>query len=123
MTYQHPKVLLVNDDENVSEALGHFLRRRYEVELACDGREALLKLEQGACPCVILLDLMMPVMSGFEFRQEQLRTPELADIPVVVMSAAIDPGEGRDDLRAAAYVRIPEDIHRLVELLEEHCLK
>jgi CheY-like chemotaxis protein len=123
MVPEHPRVLLVNDDENVSEALGHLLRRRYAVEFAHDGREALVKLREGVRPCIILLDLMMPVMSGFEFRAEQLRDPELAEIPVVVMSAAMDVHQSRDQLRAAAYVQIPSDVRGLVELLEEHCLK
>ena len=61
----------------------------YEVELAASGVEALDKLRWGLRPCVILLDLQMPGMNGWDFRAEQKRTPALEAIPIVAMTAGL----------------------------------
>jgi CheY-like chemotaxis protein len=58
-----------------------------EVAAASNGREALRMLRDGLRPSAIILDLMMPVMDGWDFRHEQLRDPTLKDIPVVVITA------------------------------------
>src|SRR5678815_3664612 len=110
MGYHHPTVLVINDDEDMSETLQEILQDRYSVVLAHDGREALQKLRQGARPCIILLDLMMPIMSGAEFRREQLRDAELAAIPAIVLSAVSDLRERADELGAVAYVQLPKDV-------------
>ncbi|MFO0581640.1 MAG: response regulator [Anaeromyxobacter sp.] len=82
------RVLLVEDDPDIRESLSEALRYEgYEVELAWHGREALARLARDPLPDVILLDLMMPVMNGWEFREAQLEDAALADIPVVVISA------------------------------------
>jgi CheY-like chemotaxis protein len=67
---------------------------------------------------------MMPVMGGFEIREEQLSDPNLADIPVIVLSAVGDLQLKADSLRAAAYLQLPEtDVAHLPGLLDQHCLK
>jgi two-component system response regulator MprA len=116
-------VLVVNDDEDMSETLQEILRGRYDVVLAHDGRDALEKLRGGVRPCIILLDLMMPVMSGVEFRREQLQDAELAGIPAIVLSAVNDLREKAAELGAVAYVQLPRDVEHIAELLEQHCLK
>ncbi len=86
-------VLLVEDDGDVREALADVLREHgYDVAWAADGAEAIRALRSGLRPAAILLDLMMPVMDGFQFRAEQRSDPALARIPVIVVSAdrAID---------------------------------
>jgi CheY-like chemotaxis protein len=81
-------ILLVEDDEGNREALRELLEGEgYKVATAADGAAALMWLRAGARPDLILLDLMMPVMNGTEFRAHQRRDPQLADIPVVLMSA------------------------------------
>ena len=70
-------------------------------------------------PNVILLDLMMPVMDGWEFRRQQKADPELAPVPVIVLSAL-------DQARAAtvdaeAFLKKPLDFDRLLELVRDHC--
>lgn len=83
------RVFVVDDDEDIREIISEILiNHGYEVETAQNGAEALAQLRSGMRPCVILLDLMMPGMNGFEFRAEQLLDPELADIPVVVLTGA-----------------------------------
>jgi len=108
--------LVVDDDLGCREILSEFLRIwGYEVESAGNGKEALAKLASGDLhPSVIVLDLMMPVMNGWEFREEQIRDPRLAEIPVVVVSAARDAvgGEHRP-LVASDHLKKPVDFDRL----------
>jgi CheY-like chemotaxis protein len=82
-------LLVVDDDAVIRDSLADLLADEgYSVITAIDGADALKKLRDGMpTPCVILLDLMMPIMSGGEFYQAQQADPMLADIPVVVISA------------------------------------
>lgn len=90
-------ILIVEDDADIRESLGEALELDgYLVTRAENGREALRMLRAGLTPAVILLDLVMPVMSGWQFRQVQLADPALAGIPVVVVSASA-PGDARPD--------------------------
>jgi CheY-like chemotaxis protein len=82
-------VLVVEDDRDLRDSLGDALRLEgYDVVCVEHGEAALRHLNAGARPFVILLDLMMPVMDGWTFRQEMLKDSRLAKIPVVVMTAA-----------------------------------
>lgn len=82
-------ILLVEDDLSIHESLGESLEQSgYLVIAAVDGREAIALLRSGVRPSAILLDLMMPVMDGWDFRQEQRSDPALRDIPVVVITAS-----------------------------------
>jgi CheY-like chemotaxis protein len=90
-------ILIVEDDLDIREALADALGcEGYDLVLAQHGQEALELLRDGARPDVILLDLLMPVMSGWQFRQIQLADPVLAEIPVIVVSAS-HPGDARPD--------------------------
>src|SRR5947207_15828681 len=80
-------VLIVEDDDDVRSALAAFLEAEgYGVLEAADGVAALQQL-RTASVCLILLDLWMPGMNGWEFRSEQLKDATLADVPVVVITA------------------------------------
>jgi CheY-like chemotaxis protein len=101
---QRPRgqILLVDDDHAIAAALAAVLDEGYAVRAARDGNEALACLRQGASPDLIILDLMMPVIDGWQFRTIQRGDPRLADIPVLAMSAdgtfkakPVDPGELR----------------------------
>jgi CheY-like chemotaxis protein len=96
------KILVVEDERGQREALAEVLSRLgYEVQCAANGSEALeLMRHSESLPGLILLDLMMPVMDGWQFRAEQRKDRILADVPVVVLSALGDtaqsrPGRGR----------------------------
>lgn len=123
MPHAHPTVLLVDDNDDIRDGLTQLIRAEgYAVETARDGREALRKLREVR-PCIILLDLMMPEMSGYDFRRAQLADDELKGIPVVVYSAAYDIREAAASLQAAAYAEKPIVLSRLMALIREHCLK
>jgi CheY-like chemotaxis protein len=82
-------VVVVDDDVDLRETLGELLvEEGYEARCFENGRAALEYLRAGGDPRLILLDLMMPEMNGWQFREEQLRDAKLADIPVVVMTAS-----------------------------------
>jgi CheY-like chemotaxis protein len=113
-------VLIVEDDLDTREMLGRFLELEgFRVETAENGRQALDRLESGAEACVILLDLMMPVMDGWQFRREQIRRATLAKIPVIVVSAA---GRERfEQIDANAYLSKPVDLEELLARIYEYC--
>lgn len=82
-------IMIVDDDPDIRETLALLLEAEgHDVVCVADGKEALDQLRAGLRPCVILLDLMMPVMDGFQFRAEQQRDAALAPIPVVAITAA-----------------------------------
>ncbi len=82
------RILVVEDDASICEALQDILEfEDYSVHCENDGQKALAWLQRNPRPSVILLDLMMPVMDGFCFRREQLKDPEIANIPVIVITA------------------------------------
>jgi CheY-like chemotaxis protein len=88
-----PCVLIVEDDDDSREMLELLLAsNEYETMSARNGAEALEQMRQRR-PCLVLLDLQMPVMTGWEFRERQLQDPQLADVPVVCVTAFFNPGE------------------------------
>jgi len=83
------EILLVDDDADIREALAILLRDAdHGVREAANGREALSLLEEGFRPSLIVLDLMMPVMNGWQFLEARGQRRDLASIPVVVLTAA-----------------------------------
>lgn len=81
-------VLVVDDDEMVRASVAEFLEDHgYQVVVAGDGAEALKALAESPKPDLILLDLKMPNLDGWAFREEQLRNPNLAAVPVIVVTA------------------------------------
>lgn len=100
--------------------LGRFLELEgFHVETAANGRQALERLGSGIGASVIVLDLMMPVMDGWQFRLEQIRDASLSHIPVIVVSAA-----GRDrieKIKAEAYLSKPVDLDELLERITQYC--
>ena len=82
-------VLLVDDDPDLLEVTSFVLESEgFGVETAKDGAEALQRLRAGEPPNVVLLDLMMPVMNGYQFLEEVAKVPSLKEIPIVVLTAA-----------------------------------
>jgi CheY-like chemotaxis protein len=117
-----PRVLIVEDDRDTREMLGRFLELEgFEVRTAANGKIALDALrEVDPRDCVILLDLMMPVMDGWQFRQQQTKDPRLAEIPVVVITAA-GPREAVPPIQADAWISKPVDLDRLLQAITPLC--
>jgi CheY-like chemotaxis protein len=113
--------MIVEDDRDTREMLGRFLELEgYDVCTAANGQVALDQLGDGKRPCVIILDLMMPVMNGWQFREAQASDPSLARIPVVVVTAA---GARADipAIMADAWLSKPVDFDRLLETITPLC--
>ena len=118
MSATEPTVFVIDDDHDVRAALEETLRDEgYDVVCAVDGADALEKLRvMPLKPDVLLLDLMMPTMNGWQFREEQLRDPALAGICTVVLTA--DASAGVDALDGVHFVRKPIKLDRLIEMIE-----
>jgi CheY-like chemotaxis protein len=114
-------VLVVDDDPDICEVIQTVLELHgHRVVTAGDGAEALARLRAGVHPCLIILDLMMPRMNGFEFREEQERDPALRGIPVMILS-----GDGRAEAKAVALgtegLRKPVELGVLLEAVGRFC--
>jgi CheY-like chemotaxis protein len=123
VTHAHPTALIVEDHDDVREALVVLLELiGYAAESARSGREALAVIRRVQ-PCVILLDLMMPDMTGEDFRAAQLADPALRHIPVVVLSASVHVKAAAERMQAAAWVMKPVGMRVIADLVTAHCLK
>jgi CheY-like chemotaxis protein len=107
-------VLIVDDDELIRTTIAQILRfEGYTVAAAANGAEALRLMRGSAAPRLILLDLMMPVMNGWQLHHELRRDPALADIPVAVISAVV-PYRERDSIDLFAFLKKPVNIDDLL---------
>jgi CheY-like chemotaxis protein len=98
-------ILVVDDDAEIRESIADLLRDEgYQAATAAHGREALDQLREGARVDLIVLDLMMPVMDGWQFLDERARDPALKRIPVVLVSAT---PETLQPPNTAAFIRKP----------------
>ena len=117
----HCPVLIVEDDADLRDMMAQLLSLEgFRAATAANGREALEYLRgPEEKPDVILLDLMMPVMDGWEFRRKQQADPAVANVPVIILSAL-------DQSRAAgvpaeAFLKKPLDFDRLLQLVRQYC--
>jgi len=116
-------VLIVDDDRGIVDGISEFLREEgFKVVATANGAEALARLGAGLRANVILLDVLMPIMDGWDFRAAQLADPMLREIPVVVISAS---GFTRDtigrQLKTRDVFSKPLDLVRFLETLRELC--
>ncbi|MGI8999041.1 MAG: response regulator [Candidatus Limnocylindria bacterium] len=113
-------ILLVDDEPAILEAISSVLEDEgHAVATAGDGMAALDLLRNGLRPCLTILDLMMPRMNGWELRESMLADPDLADLPVAVVSALAV--AGMRQLRLAGVISKPFQLEELVQLAERHC--
>jgi CheY-like chemotaxis protein len=110
-------ILLVDDDEDALDLLGNLLvTHGYAVATAHDGQRALDYLRDNPHPCLILLDLMMPRMSGCAFLERKAHNSKLAALPVVIISGTANTPVNLDA------VRKPWNIENLLNLVRKSCL-
>ena len=116
-----PLVLVVEDDDDVRHSLAEVLAAEgFGVTEARHGAEALERLRTGPPPQLILLDLMMPVMNGWEFRDAQRAVPAWAAIPTVILSAVPEARQDAKRLGADGYLIKPVDLPLLLSTVERH---
>jgi CheY-like chemotaxis protein len=114
-------VLLVEDDDFIRQEISEALTEEgYRVSTAAHGKEALALLAEGSRPSVVLLDLMMPVMNGWEFLKAFKKDDKFSNIPVIILSAFADRATiiGGD---AISVLRKPINLNALFVVLDEHC--
>ena len=110
-------ILVIDDDVDVRNVMSLLLRAEgYRVATAANGRDALDYLGQGEVPDLILLDVMMPVMDGWQFLQRQQQDPALAQIPIIILSAASDVTSV-----AVAHFQKPVPFDQLLETIKKYC--
>jgi CheY-like chemotaxis protein len=118
---QH-SILVVEDNIDTREALATLLALQgFDVVDASNGAEALAYLRAGYAPCVIVLDVMMPGCDGYEFRDQQVRVPAFAAIPVVMLSGAGRLEERAAELGIRDYLAKPIQADRLLEMIARYC--
>ena len=114
---ERPRLLIVDDDVELCESMADVLADAgYDAVTAHDGRRALRLSRHGPPPCLILLDLMMPEMTGWQFRERQLRDQRTRDIPVVIMTASRE-ARGQPT-RAGGLLLKPFTLDELLEQVE-----
>lgn len=114
-------ILVVEDDRDIRDSVVEILEDEgYAVSDAGGGQEALERLASGPVkPDLILLDLMMPGMNGYQFREEQLKREEYRQIPVVVITADATAQDRVGPLQAAAFLRKPIKIQPLLNTIKQ----
>jgi CheY-like chemotaxis protein len=113
------QILVVEDDEDIRDSLREALESDgYQVVTAEDGKEGLQALDEMPRPCLILLDLMMPVMNGWQFLEKMKEDTTLATIPVVAVTAAGDRG---NTAQADMLIKKPVNLDHLLEVIKRYC--
>jgi CheY-like chemotaxis protein len=122
VTESGKSILVVEDDRATRDAVAIVLQDEgYAVTGVANGQEALLHLRQAAPPDLILLDLMMPVMNGWEFRRQQTKEPALKSIPVMIVSADAGVPQKAAALGAVDYLVKPIDLDKLLAAVQRCC--
>ncbi len=111
-----PVVLVIDDEVDIRESLREVLEDEgYAVALAADGRQGLIELRRRK-PAAVILDIIMPVMSGSEMYAVMQGDPEVADIPVIVSTS--DPARAPSGVLV---MRKPVDLSRLLAAVDSVC--
>jgi CheY-like chemotaxis protein len=112
-----PQVLVVDDDESIRQVLSDALQQEgFRVVTAIHGQEALERLRDVPVPALAIVDLMMPVMSGWDLIGVLRRMPEFASLPIVVISAM----RPRDLPAGVMFLAKPFDLTEISQLLQKH---
>jgi DNA-binding response OmpR family regulator len=116
-----PTVLIVDDQPDIRETLAELLQGEgFRVLTASNGQEGL-DLARCSPPSLVLLDLMMPIMNGWEFAGEMHRDPRLASIPLLILSGGGDLASAVLQLQARDYLEKPFNVERLLALTRLYC--
>lgn len=114
------RILIIEDDANIRDVMKMALEfDGYSVATAKDGKEGLRELAENPHPDLILLDLMMPIMNGWEFVEAKKSDPTIKAIPVVVVSAY---SEKAKIIECKAFVEKPLELETLLKAVKENIL-
>jgi CheY-like chemotaxis protein len=117
-----PPILIIDDDPDIREAIALALETRgYRVVAASDGEEGLARLRADDRPGLVLLDLMMPGMNGWDLCETIARDPLLRDVPVVVFTG--NTRAANDPLPIVGFLKKPIDLETLLAVVEKNVLK
>ena len=112
-------ILVVEDDEDIRTTLVELLESEgYKTHAAENGKIALEKLQEIPKPCLVLLDMMMPIMDGREFLNQIMKDSLLAPIPILVVSAVADVSNTKG---AVGFIKKPIDIDVILRLVAQYC--
>ena len=115
-------VLVIDDDYDIRDLVVFYLNSKgYQAVGASNGKDAIAHLQTETKPALIILDLMMPVMDAWEFREAQQSDPAIGQIPVVLISATDEVSDHVIPLAAAGFIRKPIDFNHLLTTVEQHC--
>lgn len=116
-------ILVIDDDKDIRESLSEVLvDEGYIVVSASNGKEALEYLKTASpLPCMVFLDLMMPIMDGRSFRKEQLLIPAISDIPTILFSADGQLDKKALDIGIKNFVKKPIDLDELLAIAAKYC--
>jgi len=116
-------VFIVEDEQDIREALKTlFELEGYRVQTAVNGSDAILKLDCLSNSVVLLVDLMMPIMNGWEFIEAVRKKYTKADVPIIVMSAAADRASSIRD-QVNAIIRKPIEVDDILNLVDRECIR
>ncbi len=112
-------ILIIEDDLDIRNVVVDILKMEgLATAVADNGAEALIYLKTHKKPCMVFLDMMMPVMNGRQFLDIFRNQPGNADVPVVILSAVAD---RVDTTGANEFIKKPLDLNRLLEVVSKYC--
>lgn len=116
-------ILVIEDDKEIRQTLVDVLEDEgYEVYSAENGEEGLKLLnEVSELPCLIIVDLMMPVLDGVGFRKEQIKSIKFSAVPTVLFSANGQISQKALTAGYSEYIRKPIDLEQLFEITQRYC--
>jgi two-component system, chemotaxis family, chemotaxis protein CheY len=117
-------VLIVEDHDDARHVVERFLQHGgYAVTTAINGKDALDQIGHGLRPCLILLDVMMPVMDGPTFAERLRALPDraLAETPIVLLTGAFETQAALERSHAVEVIRKPVSFQRVVDVVGRHC--
>jgi CheY-like chemotaxis protein len=118
-----PYVLLVEDDLDISESIQAILEEEnYQVQCKFNGKEAMEYLMNAEVePSLILLDVMMPLMNGYQFREAQLKNSRISNIPTIILSASNELQNG-EQFHFTDFIKKPLDVETLLDAIKNNIL-
>jgi len=122
MSSKVKEILVIEDDTEIREALVELLQLEgYKVQGVKNGQEGIAYLQHSSSPSLILLDLKMPVMNGWQFREAQMKDPSLAKIPVIILSADHEISEQAMATGVKDVLKKPVDLEHLLAVIKQYC--